>query len=228
MRAAIGLALMPLAFCLSCVGCRKEEAETTGPSPGVTRCLQGLERANKATTLKDTSSIYYEECADLFSDVACRDGWRAAARAEPPAQLGIVATVCKKSYCPALGSFAFAICKDDFVSTPESLARDWPPLFDAIVAREAGMSATDVSTALLTLYVNTARKAAESASAAASAGAPPAPSGSAAPAPGPAVPASAASAGAPPTPSAGPAKPAGSAGTPRAKPVTPAPHPSAH
>jgi hypothetical protein len=147
---------------------------------------------------------------------------------EPAAQLGVVADGCKKAYCPALGAFAFAICKDDFVSTPESLARDWPPLFDAIVAREAGMSATDVSTALLTLYVNTARKAAESASAAASAGAPPAPSGSAAPAPGPAVPASAASAGAPPTPSAGPAKPAGSAGTPRAKPVTPAPHPSAH
>lgn len=227
MRAAIGLALTllaPLALCLSCVGCRKEEPEATGPSPGVTRCLHGLERANTAPTLKEMSSISYEECADLFSNVVCRDAWHAAARAEPVAQLGIIADACKKSYCPALGSFAFAICKDDFVSTPESLARDWPPLFDAIIAREAGMSTAEVTAALMMLYV----KAMNAASAAASAGAPPAPSGSAPPASGPAVPASAASAGAPPAPSARPAKPAGSAGTPGAKPLTPAPHASAH
>jgi hypothetical protein len=144
------------------------------------------------TTVEETSKIYYEECADLFSDATCRDGWHAAARAETPAQLGIVADACKKSYCPALGAFAFAICKGDFVSTPQSLARDWPPLFDAIVAREAGMSATEVSTALLAVYARAATLAAQGA-ASASAEAP-STSGSAPP---PTPPASAAGSAAP-------------------------------
>jgi hypothetical protein len=213
--------LTPLALCLACVGCRKDEPSPTSTAPpaGVTRCLHGIERALKATTVSETSKIYYEECADLFSDASCRDGWRAAAPAEPSAQLGIVADACKKSYCPALGAFAFAICKDDFVSTPQSLARDWPPLFDAIVAREAGMSATEVSTALLAVYAHAAVLAAQSAAASASVGAPPA-SGSAAP-PGPSAAPAASASGAPPTSS-------GKAAAAPAKAVPPGPAPVPH
>lgn len=181
MRRTACFALLPLTLCLACVGCRKDEPSqaTLAPSAGVTRCLHGIERALQTPTAEETLKIYYEECADLFTDAPCRDAWHAASRAEPAARLGIVADTCKKSYCPTLGAFAFAICKDDFVSTPQSLARDWPPLFDAIVAREAGMSAADVSTALLAVYARTTVLTAQSV-ASASAGAPPA-SGSAAP-----------------------------------------------
>ena len=224
MRRTVCFVLLPLALCLACVGCRKDEPApaSLAPSAGVTKCLRGIDRALQATAFEETSKIYYEECADLFSDAVCRDGWRAAAHTEPSAQLRVVAEACKKSYCPALGAFAFAICKDDFVSTPQSLARDWPPLFDAIVAREAGMSATEVSTALLAVYARAAGLAAQAA-ASASAGAPPA-SGSAMP---PGAPASASPSASPPAPSAkAPAAPAKAASSGKA-PLAPAPHASA-
>lgn len=226
MRRTACFALVPLTLCVACVGCRKDEPNpaSLAPTAGVTRCLHGIERALQATTADETLKIYYEECADLFSDAACRDGWHAASRAEPTGRLGIVADACKKSYCPALGAFAFAICKDDFVSTPESLARDWPPLFDAIVAREAGMSATEVSTALLAVYARTTMLSAQSA-ASASAGAPPA-SGSAAP-PASALPAAAGSAASPGPSGKAPVAPpkAGNSGTPPLG--APPPHASA-
>lgn len=239
MRVAVGLVLIPLAFCLSCVGCQKEDPESTGPTPGVTRCLKGLDRATAAPTLKEGSSIYYGECADMFSDVACRDAFRAAAKLEPAAQLGAVADACKKAYCPALGAFAFAICKDDFKATPESLTRDWPPLFDAIVAREAGMSASEVSSSLLKFYAGSAAKAVAppvaSASAAPSAIAP-ATTGSAAPSAatsGGSPPAATGSGSPPATGSASPpagsaTKPKPSAAIPTPKSVSAAPHPAVH
>jgi hypothetical protein len=202
MRVAATILLFPLAFCPSCVGCEKEASESTVKSSGVTRCLKGLDRAAAAPTLKETSSIYYEECSDLFSDVTCRDGFRAAARAEPSMQLVVIADACRKGYCPALGAFAFAICKDDFKATPESLSQDWPPLFDAIVAREAGMSAPEVTGGLMKVYV--AAKAKTPASAPSASVTPPA--------------ASATGAG-----SAAPGAP----GTPAPKPPGAAPHPSA-
>ncbi|HEX7669461.1 MAG TPA: hypothetical protein VF395_07760 [Polyangiaceae bacterium] len=235
MRVAVSLVLIPLAFCFSCVGCQKEEPETTGPTPGVTKCLKGLEQASAAPTLRDGTSIYYGECADMFSDVSCRDAFRAAAKLEPAAQLGAVADACKKAYCPALGAFAFAICKDDFKATPESLTRDWPPLFDAIVAREAGMSAGEVSASLLKFYVSSAAKAlasaAPSASSAPPAGSAPAPTttGSGAPSAAPSAdsPKAAASskAGSVTTAAASAAQP--KPAVPAVKTPSAAPHPSA-
>jgi hypothetical protein len=178
--------------------------------------MEGIRRAVQASTVAEVSRVYYDECADLYTEAGCREASHAAAQAAPSEQLGIMAAGCKKAYCPTLGSFAFEICKDTFVVSKETITRAWPPLYDAIIAREAGASATDVSYALLTLYARSAQMMAAAGSAAA-----PGPSASAG-----VPPAGSASAGAPlPSASAGAGSPspgvttgaAGAAAPPKAK-----------
>lgn len=161
-------------------------------------------------------SVYYEECADLFSQPSCRDAWHAASKTPLADQAKLVTEACRKAYCPMLGSFAFDICKESFVSTPESIAKSWPPLFDAIVAREAGAASNDVSTMLVAVYARSLQLKAQEPAAASAAAPGAAPSGSAAPAgsssaaPG----ASGSGSAAPPVPPA-PAAPASGSAAPR-------------
>jgi hypothetical protein len=184
MRHAFSLALGLFVTAPLVEGCKAEQDQSPPlpSSPTAARCVKGVQRAVKAPTGDEASSIYYEECADLFTMTPCRDAFRAAAKAPPAEQFTIVATACRKAYCPTLTAFAFDICRDDFAITPESLARAWPPLFDAIISREAGASTPEVSNAMLTLYAKL--HAMPTSSAAAPSGAAPsgAPSGSGVPA----------------------------------------------
>jgi len=199
MRRFIWASVSLLTSGLALAGCRCESGSSDAVvPPGVSRCMDGIRRAVQSSTVEEVSRVYYDECADLYTEAGCREASHAAAHAALDEQLGIMAAGCKKAYCPTLGSFAFDICKDSFVVSKESITRAWPPLYDAIIAREAGASATDVSYALLTLYARSAQMMAAVGSAgapgpSASAGAPPVGSASAG-----APPAGPASAGAPP------------------------------
>jgi hypothetical protein len=205
------------------VGCKGEEDQSANAAapPGASRCTRGLARAAKAPTEQEATAIYYEECADLFSQAACRDQWRAAAKLPVSEQVGHVADACRKAYCPSLKAFSFDICRDDFVATPAAVLKGWPPLFDAIIAKEAGSATQEVSSSMLVLYAHLKQIApapvppSEEPSGSASAGASAAPPSSAAPA-------TSASAGAPTAP-AGSAK--GSFVDKAAKPKKPAASP---
>ena len=156
MRRAIRIVAALLAVSVSVVGCKGEEDQSAAASSplGASRCTRGLARAAKAPTEQEATAIYYEECAELFSQPGCRDGWRAAAKLPAAAQVGQVADACRKAYCPSLKAFSFEICRDDFTATPDTLLKAWPPLFDAIVAKEAGPATQEVSSAMLVLYAH--------------------------------------------------------------------------
>jgi hypothetical protein len=161
-----------------------------------------MQRAAEGATVAEVTATYYSGCAEMFTATACRDAWKQAATAPLEQQMSIVATACRKAYCPDMAAFSLAICRDDFQPTQKSLESDWPPLLEAMVSREAQLYATDLSPGFLAVYVRTTvLKNAETAAAAptpSSDPAAPAASDSAA------VPGSAAppSSGAPPSPSA--------------------------
>jgi hypothetical protein len=184
-------------------GCKEDTDQSPAPtgaalSVGALKCKSGIDRALRASTITDANSIYYTECSALFSQPACRDAWVAAAKLPPAEQIPKIADACRKAYCPSLSALSFEACRDDFKATPASLTKMWPTLSDAILTREVGTAAPDVSSAMLTLYVHLKQlEAAEApaapassgsegapgstaASAAPSASAPPAPSGAAA------------------------------------------------
>ncbi|HVU03929.1 MAG TPA: hypothetical protein VHE30_19355 [Polyangiaceae bacterium] len=203
--------LVPVTIALAFAGCRcqeDEEAVVTSTPPGVTHCLESIQQAVGAKTLSESTAIYYDGCADLFSVAACRDGWHRAAK-DPNVddRLSVAAMACRPAYCPTFSAFGFNICKEDFVASKDSVLHEWPPLFDAIVAREAGAAAADLSPAFLGFIVHLADLAAkeqkEQKEAPAASGAP---SGSAAPSaapPGSAAPGASAT---PPAPSGSPAR----------------------
>jgi hypothetical protein len=156
MRLETRLVAALLAVSLPFVGCKGEEDQSANAAapPGASRCTRGLARAAKAPTEQESTAIYYEECAELFSQAACRDQWRAAAKLPVSEQVGHVADACRKAYCPSLKAFSFEICRDDFAPTPTALLKGWPPLFDAIIAKEAGPATQEVSSAMLVLYAH--------------------------------------------------------------------------
>jgi hypothetical protein len=157
-RVALSSALLGLSLLLLS-GC-KEDADQSPASTGAAltagaaKCKGGIDRALKASTIADANSIYYTECSALFSQPACRDAWVAAAKLPPPEQITKVAEACRKAYCPSLSALSFEVCRDDFVATTASLTKAWPTLFDAILTREAGTAAPEVSGAMLALYVH--------------------------------------------------------------------------
>src|SRR5690349_7699650 len=114
MKAAV--CMLPALFAFACLGCKGEEDRSSSAiaPPGATRCVQGIQRAVKAGTAKEVSAIYYDECAEMFSQPACRDAYRAAAQAPANLQLAGIAEACRKAYCPSYSAFSFDICRDDF------------------------------------------------------------------------------------------------------------------
>jgi hypothetical protein len=176
-----------------------------------------MQRAAEGTTVAEVTSTYYSGCADMFTAAACRDAWKQAASAPFDQQMGIVATACRKAYCPDMAAFSLAICRDDFQPTQKAIEADWPPLLEAMVSREAQLYAADLSPGFLAVYVKATilrkeestgaapRSAGDAAappagSAAALGSAAPPPSGSAAPAGSTAPSGSAAKAAKAPTP----------------------------
>lgn len=196
------------------VACRKDEpAQVVLPAGAVGKCEAGIRKAITKPTVREVMSIYYDECADIYSEAGCKDAFHAAAHAEPKEQVSIVVQGCKSSYCPLLGAYSYEACNDNFQLTPESAMRAWPKLQQAILAHEAGAYSGEISSLMMALYAYTVHLGgvgADSASAgAAASGGPPGsaapeasgtPPGSAEPAVSGAPPGSAA-----PPPSAGPA-----------------------
>ncbi len=203
-------------------GCKEDDDQSSAASasPSVSRCKRGVERAVKATTTSEATSIYYSECSALFSQPACRDAWAEAGKLPPAEQIPHVATACRKAYCPALTAFAFEACRDDFKSTPEALTRAWPPLFDAILTREAGAASPEVSASMLVLYARLRQLEAAAPAPSASAapeGSAAAPAGSGTPAPSATAPVASGSSS-PPAPSGSAHKGAAKASPLKAKP----------
>jgi hypothetical protein len=145
-----GLALSALLVGAMSAGCRKEKPPQ---SRQVTDCLTSIDHALEATTMADVTKAYYGGCAEVFTQPACKDAWKAAATAPTDKQLGMIATACRKTYCPDLEAYSLAICRDDFEATPDALERDWPPLFAAMLSRETPSSVPDMQSPLFTLYV---------------------------------------------------------------------------
>ena len=143
-----------------------------------------MQRAAEEGTVAAVTSTYYSGCADMFTATACRDAWKQAAAAPFEQQMSIVATACRKAYCPDMSAFSLAICRDDFEPTMAALAKDWPPLLEAMVSREAQLYAPDLNPGFLAVYVKTTVLRSQETAAAApqpSGDAPPAASGSAPP-----------------------------------------------
>ena len=112
-----------------------------------------MQRASEEATVAEVTSTYYSGCADMFTAAACRDAWKQAASAPFDQQVGIVATACRKAYCPDMAAFSLAICRDDFQPTQKAIESDWPPLLEAMVSREAQLYAADLSPGFLAVYV---------------------------------------------------------------------------
>src|SRR5207249_1502168 len=98
----------------------RETAQSAPPraplstAPKVGRCETGIRKAVTKQTVREAMAIYYEECAELYTEAGCRDAFHAAAHAEPADQLAIVVRGCRGSYCPLLGASRYEACSDRF------------------------------------------------------------------------------------------------------------------
>src|ERR1041384_6872318 len=166
--------LVPIVFsCGLPCACRKEEpAQVVLPAGAVGRCEAGIRKAVSKPTVREAMSIYYDECADLYSEAGCRDAFHAAAHAEPWQQLSIALQGVRGTYCPLLGASRYEACNDGFQVTPESALRAWPPLAGAILAHEAGAYSGELTNALVVLYAYTMKLGGVPPPGSASAGAP--------------------------------------------------------
>ncbi|HEX3596936.1 MAG TPA: hypothetical protein VHU80_17625 [Polyangiaceae bacterium] len=154
MRRALLAVVLTLSIPFSACKEDADQSPAGASPPGAVKCKSGIDRAVKASTVQEADSIYYSECSALFAQPVCRAAWSAAAKLPPGQQIPPIADACRKAYCPSLTAFAFEACRDDFKATPESLQRAWPPLFDAILAREAAAAAPEVSSGMLVLYAH--------------------------------------------------------------------------
>ncbi|MBM4361147.1 MAG: hypothetical protein FJ104_00585, partial [Deltaproteobacteria bacterium] len=159
------LASLCLALGALAPGCRKEAPTeerfesfaATPPRPEVARCEAGIRKALTQQTHREVTRTFYEECADLHQKPVCRDAWKQAAAAPGSEQQTIVADACARAYCPDLSAYSLSLCQPGAERQGPSLSRTWPPLFDAIMAREAGEYVAEMTTALMVLYVHTKR-----------------------------------------------------------------------
>src|SRR6185312_15469925 len=110
-RIARGLAVAIACLGVAATGCRKERVT---PSRPVAECLSSMQSAADKNTAQEVTSTYYAGCAEMFSVQACQVAWKQAAKATPDQQLEIVATDCRKAYCPDMGALSLDICRDDF------------------------------------------------------------------------------------------------------------------
>lgn len=136
--------------------CRKDEpSQVALPAGAVGKCESGIRKAVTKPTVKEVMTLYYDECADLYTEAGCRDAFHAAAHAEVKDQVAIVMQGCRSAYCPLLGSSAYEACTDGFQVTPETALRAWPKLQSAILAHEAGAYSGEVTNMLMALYAYT-------------------------------------------------------------------------
>ncbi|HVU03889.1 MAG TPA: hypothetical protein VHE30_19155 [Polyangiaceae bacterium] len=169
-------------------GCRHVEPNDDR-LPDVDRCTLGVRKARSERTLSAALRTYYTECSALYLEPACRDAFVAAGSAPQADQLRVVAEGCRKAYCPVFSGRGFELCSGTGELSTEAALHGWPPLHEAILARDTKDYAPYLTHVMLRFYRQVATWPAEGAPA--SAGAPgeapptsaPVPSGSAAPAP---------------------------------------------
>jgi hypothetical protein len=134
-------------------GCKKEQQD--GAKANVTeieRCEKGIERAILQTDTRQAMKTYYGECAGIYSEQGCRQGYQAAAEAEPSEQMSKVLEGCRAAYCPKFPNQELEACKPDFKPEGLNIMRAWPPLHEAILERDARAYAPRVSRAMLVFY----------------------------------------------------------------------------
>jgi hypothetical protein len=113
-----------------------------GPVPRITlqdveRCEHGVELAKVQPTLEEATSVFHRECSDVCAEPACRQAFLRASTVGPTVQAMTLIEGCSKTYCPLFSGRDLLACRPDFVMTPLTAAFAWPPLYDAILQRDA-------------------------------------------------------------------------------------------
>jgi len=117
-----------------------------------TRCIRGIDRALTLPTRRDVLHAYYEECASVYLESACREAFKKAATSEPARQLSIVTLGCRDAYCRWIPGAGPAACGPEFVPTASALDRTWPELNWAMIKLDAKGHAQELSAATARLY----------------------------------------------------------------------------
>jgi hypothetical protein len=99
------------------------------------KCEDGSKRALQEKTREAAMQVFYENCADLFVELPCRNAVARAARLREADQLRGIVEECRKAYCP-VGKNVEA-CRPDFVMTKERLPTAWHELSGAIIEYDA-------------------------------------------------------------------------------------------
>jgi hypothetical protein len=103
----------------------------------VERCERGVDLAKVQPTLEEATSVFYRECSDVCAEPACRQAFLRASTVSPRVQTMTLIEGCSKTYCPLFSGRDLLACRPDFVMTPLTAAFAWPPLYEAILQRDA-------------------------------------------------------------------------------------------
>jgi len=141
---------LALGFCAAACGTETRRQDASKP---VRQCLDGINRALSTADPHASTAAFFDACADVFHEPACRDGFHLAAQKPLSEQLGVVAGACSKAYCPQLGSYWFEMCRPEFVPDPVSLTGAWPPLEEAILVRETDLDAVAILNGSFAVFI---------------------------------------------------------------------------
>jgi hypothetical protein len=194
--------VVSVSVCLLAFACKREQGPVNMNE--VERCERGIERAVLEPEVKNALKMYYRECAGIYTEPACKQAFTAAAELEPSQQMPKIMQDCKTAYCPLFQGRNLEACQPNFEITPMSTVKAWPPLHDAILARDAKGFAPRISRSMLVFYSRVTQRMGQPA------GTPGSPLAGSAPPPSGSAPAASASAPAAPSASA-PAAPSASA-----------------
>jgi hypothetical protein len=101
------------------------------------RCVRGIDHALTLPTRREALRTYYEECAPVYLESACRTAFEKAAKSEPAQQLTIVTLGCREAYCRWIPGVGPAACSPEFVPTASALDRAWPELNSTMIELDA-------------------------------------------------------------------------------------------
>jgi hypothetical protein len=139
-----------LASCLLLGACKREDSKVDITQ--IERCERGIERAVLQPEVRDALKTYYSECAGVYAEPACKQAFSAAAQLEPAQQMPKVVQGCRTAYCPMFQDRGYEICQPGLQIKSDDISKLWPPLHDAILAREAKGYAPRLTRAMLVFY----------------------------------------------------------------------------
>ncbi|HVW25193.1 MAG TPA: hypothetical protein VHC69_07455 [Polyangiaceae bacterium] len=124
----------------------------------VERCETGLENASIQPSIAQGMQTYLTECAGVYSEPACRQAFLQAAAVDNDRFLPTVVPPCRKAYCGALSAQHLKLCDAaDPISAADEL-EGWPPLHNAILARDAGEYAPRLTEAMAHFYLTVQKR----------------------------------------------------------------------